>query len=167
MNFIVKYLYNERLCELNERLEEFKKKNGEVNQTNKLAKTKNGSPIYLVHSPLLEDGQIYAGCIYVLTTKGFDKSLNYMVVKDEHNYLKIGDITHEMLNQGIGTELLRYLEEIAGESGINKITAWLSPKDIDTHRERLFYFYKKNGYQIIQRKIPRLDVEGVYAIKHL
>lgn len=167
MNFLSKYIYNERIRKLKERLEDFKRKNGTQNQTNKLTKTKNGLPIYLVHCPLSEDEQLYAGSIYVLTTQGLDKCLNYMVVTDEYEYIKIGAIRHEMVNQGIGTQLLIFLDEKAAESGINRITAWLSPRDLDTHRERLFHFYKKNGYTITQKKIPSLNVDGIFATKCL
>lgn len=167
MNFISKFIYNERLRELKEQLEEFKRKKGHESQTNKLTRTKIGSPIYLVHWPLLENGQIYAGCFYVLTTKGMDRSINYMIVEDGYEYIKIGDIRHEMVNQGIGTQLLIYLDEIAMQNGIRRITAWLSPKDLDTHKERLFHFYQKNGYHIAQKKIPRLNVDGIFATKSL
>jgi|GEM_PF-2099846 len=167
MGFINKCLYNSRLRRLQECLQKFKNEKGMDYQTAILKKMKNGYPVYLVLCTSSEDGQVYVGCIHVVTTKGSDRGLTYLVVTDECKYIKIGDIRHETLNQGIGTQMLIILDEIANEYSIYKITAWLSPKDLETHRERLLHFYEKNGYELTQGKDTDMNIEGLIATKYL
>jgi len=167
MGFINKYLYNIRLKQLQDCLERIEIEKGMEYQTEKLIKMKNGDPAYLVHCTSSENGHVNMGCIHILTHKGPDRSLNYLVAANEHKYMKIGDIRHEIRNQGIGTQLLVFLDEIAKQEGIYRITAWLSPVDLESHRERLLHFYDKNGYQITQGKIISMIIEGLIATKYL
>ncbi len=167
MGFINKCLYNSRLEKLQERLEKFQSEKGIDYRTAKLTKMKNGDPAYLVPCTLSEDGEVYMGCIHVLTTKGADRGLTFLVVTDECKYIKIGDIRHETVNQGIGTQLLIIIDEMAAKDSIYKITAWLSPQDLETHRERLLHFYEKNGYELTLGKDTDMNIEGLIATKYL
>ncbi|PKM77810.1 MAG: hypothetical protein CVU90_04985 [Firmicutes bacterium HGW-Firmicutes-15] len=167
MSFLQKYLFNKRLKQLEELLEAYKKERNEDCQTKKTTKTKNGAPIYLVHCPSLEEGQLFGGFIYLLTTKGFDGCLSYTVLRDKEQWIHIDDIHHKILNQGIGTQLLMYIDEISRESNIKRIIAWLSPIDLGSHKERLLHFYMKNGYQIAEGKDPVWTNQGLIATKYL
>lgn len=166
MGFINKYMYNIRLGHMQEQLEKLTIEKGKNYLSEKLTITKNGDPLYLINYSSIENGYLDLGCIHVLTPKGFDRNLHYLVVPDKNKYIKIGDIRHEIICQGIGTQLLIFLEEIAKSEGINKITAWLSPVDLDNHRDRLLHFYEKNGYQITQGKINNMLIEGLMAAKY-
>lgn len=148
-------------------LEEFKFVKRESYKAEKLIETKKGLPVYLIHSSLSQDGEVYAGNIDVLTGKGFDGNLKYLVGSDEDKFIKIGDIRHENLNQGIGTNLLIYMDEIARDLKAPKITGWISPVHLRTHGERLLYFFKKNGYQFTPKKITGITIRGLIIIKHL
>lgn len=161
------YFYNKRLKKLEKVLQTYKEEKNESYHTAKLVKTKRGVPVYLVHCILSEDGQIYGGFIFVLTTKGFDGCLNYEALRGNGQSIHIGDINHKMLNQGIGSHLLKYLDEIAIENGIKKITGWLSPLDLKSNREKLLHFYGKNGYQIAEEKDPVWNIRCLIATKHL
>ncbi len=167
MSFIQKYIYNKRLKQLDQLLEAYKEERIEDYQPERIIKSKNGAPIYLVHCTSTEDGQLYGGFIYVLTIKGFNGCLSYTVLRNKDLCIHIEDINHKILKQGIGTQSLMYLDEIARESSINKITGWLSPIDLGTHRERLLHFYTKNGYQITEGKVPNLNFEGLIITKIL
>jgi GNAT superfamily N-acetyltransferase len=167
MGFINKYLYNNRVIKLKGRLDEFRSDEGVECQTAKLTKMKNGDPVYLIPYTSSEDGQVYVGGINVLTVKGFDRGLNYLVVTNEFKYIKIGAIKHDTINQGIGTQLLIMLDEIAQQVGIHKITGWLSPLDLETHRERLLHFCDKNGYQLTPGENSNMNIEGFIYTKYL
>lgn len=164
MGFMQNYLYKKRIKKLEERLEVFKSEPNDYYQAEKLVQTKRGVPVYLIHSSYSEDGQVYSGNIHVLNTKGFDGSLSY-TIEPSCQTITICAISHKLRNQGIGTQLLIYLDEIAGKSSINKITGWLSPLDLETHRKRLFHFFSKNGYQITEGKVPNLNIDGLFATK--
>ncbi|MEN6325348.1 MAG: GNAT family N-acetyltransferase [Syntrophomonas sp.] len=166
MGFMQNYLYKKRIKNLEIRLEVFKSEPNEYYRTEKLVETKRGVPVYLIHCTYSEDEQTYSGNIHVLTSKGFDGTLSYDIEPTGQS-IKICDIKHTLKNQGIGAQLLIYLDEIARESGINKVTGWLSPIDLDTHRERLIHFYEKNGYQIAEGRVPNLNIDGLIATKYL
>jgi GNAT superfamily N-acetyltransferase len=51
-------------------------------------------------------------------------------------------------DRGIGTFLLSALKQLCRKIGVTTITGHLSQKDIDHHGDRLFHFYKKNGFQV-------------------
>jgi GNAT superfamily N-acetyltransferase len=166
MGFINKYLYNNRIKQLKARLEKIEIEKGVEYQTQKLIRMKNGDPVYLVHCSSSENGQVNLGYIQVLTSKGVDRSLKYLVAEDERRYIKIGAIGHEIRNQGIGTQLLAFLDEIAKQEGIYKITGWLSPVELENHRERLLHFCAKNGYQLTQGKMINIPIAGLIATKY-
>lgn len=165
MSFLQDYLNKKRMKKLEDRFEIYKSQPNEYYQTEKLVRTKNGIPAYLIHCTYSEDGQVYSGCIHVLTAKGFYGTLSYTIESPE--IIKICAIKHKHRNKGIGTQLLMYLEELARERGINKIICWLSPLYLENHREQLLHFYFKNGYQIAEGNVPNLNIEGLMAAKYL
>jgi GNAT superfamily N-acetyltransferase len=166
MGFLKNYIYKKKLKKLEDKLAVYKYEPNEYYQTEKFVKTKRGVPVYLIHCTYSEDGQVYSGNIHVLTTKGFDGTLSY-IIDTKSQSIRICDIKHKLRNQGIGAQLLIYLDEIAKESSINKITGWLSPLDLDTHREKLLHFLSQNGYKIAEGKVPNLNIDGLIATKIL
>jgi hypothetical protein len=164
MGFINKYLFNLRLARLQEHLDSLKIEKGKEYQGVKLTKMKNGDLIYLTNCISPERN---LGCIYVITRSGADKSLNYLMVHDQYKYMKIGEIRHKIINQGIGTQMLIYLEEIGRLEGVGKITGWISPIELNDHGERLLHFFEKNGYQVSQGKIVNMIIEGLIATKFI
>lgn len=164
MGFINKHIYNLRLARIQENLESLKIEQGRDYQGAKLVKMKNGDPIYLTNCFSPKEN---LGCIFVITRSRLDRSLNYLVVHDQYKYIKIGNMRHEIINQGIGTQMLLYLEEIGRLERVSRITAWLSPVDLDSHRERLLHFYEKNGYQLNQGKIANMTIKGLIATKSI
>lgn len=167
MSFVKDYFYNRKLKQLEQVLKQFEVDLKEDSQTEKLVTTKNRVPVYLVHRTSSENGQIFGGFIYALTTKGIIGSLNYTVRRDKEQSLYLTDINYELINQGIGTQALIFLDEIAVKSGIHKITGWLSPLDLKTNKERLLHFYTKNGYQVAEGKDPVWNMQSLIAVKYL
>lgn len=155
------FRYKKRMKELEKCLEAYKIEPNDHYEAEKLVET---IPVYLIHCTYSEDGQVYSGNIHVLTSKGFDGTLSY-TINQSCNSILIHDIKHKLRNKGIGSQLLIYLEDIAREKGINKIIGWLSPLDLDTHEKRLIHFFKKNGYEIAEGKVPNLNIEGLIAAK--
>ncbi|MEA4926630.1 MAG: GNAT family N-acetyltransferase [Syntrophomonadaceae bacterium] len=164
MGFIDSYFYNIRLARVQDRREGLKIEKGKEYRGEKLTRVKNGDPLYLINCTSMEKN---LGCIYAITHKRIDRCLKYLVVADQSKYIKIGDLRHEIIGQGIGTQLLIYLEEIARSEGANKITGWLSPVDLNHHRARLLHFYEKNGYQVTQGKMANMIIEGLIATKYI
>lgn len=167
MSFIKEYFYNRKLKQLEGCLSEFKKDLNEDCQTEKLIRTKNGAPVYLVHRGTLENGQIYGGFVYAITEKGLIGSLNYTILRDTEQSIYIADIHYDLFNQGIGTQALQFLDEIALKISLKKITVWLSPLDLKNNRERLMHFYTKNGYHIAEEKDPKWNMRCLIASKFL
>jgi GNAT superfamily N-acetyltransferase len=160
------YFYKKRIKKLQKRLDIFKSEPNDYYRAEKLVQTKRGVPVYLIHCTYSEDGQEYSGCIYVLTTKGFDGALSYTIEPSGQSII-IRGINHKIKNKGIGTQLLIYLDEIARGTGDNKITGWLSPIDLETHGKRLIHFYERNGYQVAEGKVPNLNIDGLIVTKYL
>lgn len=159
------YLYNRRLKKLDKRMHDFRSLNNKTYQTEKLVKTKRGRPVYLVHCIAPEDDPFNGGFIYVLTTKGFEGCLNYILFKSSEERIKIVNLNHKKQNQGLGSQMLNYLDELAAIYGINMIFAPLSPIDLRSHGDRLMHFFEKNGYRITAEKDPILNVKGLIAAK--
>lgn len=124
----------------------------------KLVKTKNGQSLYFVQLNI-ESLEI----IKVIGTKGYLGKLTYVFNDSEgQRSINIGDIQHKPVNQGIGSELIKYLEETAKAENITYLTGWVSPVDFD-HKERLLHFYQKNGFEIKVKE----DEMGGYSIRKL
>lgn len=125
----------------------------------KFIKTKYSQSIYFVH---LNFGIL--GVIKILSIKGYLGKLSYTLNNSGgKRAINIGDIQYKLVNQGIGSELINYLEEIADGEKVTYLTGWISPVDFD-HKERLLHFYQKNGFEIRARED---EMGGYYISKSL
>lgn len=70
------------------------------------------------------------------------------VIKEEVKGITISDITCEKNNKGYGSLMMEKLIEFARGKQYDYIEGWLSKVDCD-HKERLYYFYRKFGFEII------------------
>lgn len=126
----------------------------------KVIKTKNGDEIYFVNSLSYEKDSLFGrnGSIYFISELGDYGKLYYSIKEDlfsdnKEPYVEIIDIVPIKINIGIGSEALKYLEEIIVENNIKQIKGDLSPNDLKNHGDRLIHFYQKNGYEIRGNKI--------------
>jgi hypothetical protein len=138
---LIKSLLDKRNLRLIKNRSQRIKHNIEAYQGEKLIRLNNGKRFCLVHSQ--EDT---LGIIYVVSNKGFSGRLIYIINSADQS-IKIGNILFKPINTGIGTELLKYLDEIAIDGNYKYMTGWISPVDFD-HLDKLFHFYKKNGFKI-------------------
>ncbi len=65
--------------------------------------------------------------------------------------IEIGDIECQKNNRGYGSIMMEKLIEYARENEFLCIHGWLSEVDYD-HKERLYHFYQKFGFEIIPDK---------------
>lgn len=151
-------------------LKSFMKIEGEEYQGAKLITTSKGNLVYLAHIAFLKGSKIENGFIYIITGGRSYRTdrLNYVIsLCREQPYLLIGDIQYDRINEGIGTELLKYIEEIARSQEVKIIKGWLSDIDLQDHRDRLLHFYSKNGFDITQGIMTGLNREGLVATKDI
>ncbi len=168
------YFRNRKLNRMKSHLEVFKTIHRGEYKTARLMTTKKGDSIYLVHTANTRGNQIYSGHIFLITgkkPKGINR-LQYTVSrKGEEPYLLIGEMDYERVNQGIGSELIRFLEDIARQQGIITIKGLLSDYELKSHRERLMFFCAKHGFDVVMGKVPipvmGADFEGLIAVKSL
>lgn len=144
-------------------LEAHKDRMGSLCITEKLITTKSGNELYLLNT--LDQRAEYncnlSGTIYFIDKSGNAGFLYYELRHTDYernnSYIKIIDILPNKINDGVGTAALKLLEEYAKEKSINYITGWLSPRDLESHKERLLHFYTVNGFNIkgatIQKEI--------------
>lgn len=130
-------------------------------ESEKLVKDKRGEDLYLINFLDKQNNFSYehTGDIYVVSEFGDEGKLFYSIKHDifdskNEDYIEIVDILPERYNIGIGTEVLKYLEEIAIKYNVKHIVGELSPVDFD-HKDRLLHFYKKNGYEINGYKLSK------------
>lgn len=101
-------------------------------------------------SPLKHNGYLYFD-IFSETAGNYKDKTFY---KPER--IKIVDFVIEPQNRGIGSYLIKQLEQMATELGVLYITGYLSPRDYE-NREAQVRFYKRHGYKI---KLNDTDKEG-------
>jgi len=157
-----KLLYKYYLGKLNQLLVEGQNKIWEGYQEARLTRTKEGMPVYLIHVAAADD----LGNIHILTRNGLDGNLQYLVGGEKEKYLRICDTRYRALNQGIGSEVIAFLEEIARHKQCDRINGWLSPVDLNDHGERLLHFCDKNGFKLTEEKTSYSNVNGLYATKY-
>ncbi|GEM_PF-631239 len=131
-------------------------------ESEKLIKDKKGESLYLINFLDKQSNSFYerTGDIYFVSELGDEGKLFYSIKrnifdKENEEYIEIIDILPERNNLGIGTEALKYLEEIALKNSIKYIVGELSPVDLQDHQDRLLHFYQKNGYKIDGYKISK------------
>lgn len=69
-------------------------------------------------------------------------------IDNKAKLISIGDITCKKNNKGYGSSLMAKLIEFAKVNGFKGIEGWLSHVDFN-HKERLYHFYRKFGFDII------------------
>lgn len=120
-------------------------------KSHKLIITKQKEKMYLVHeNGNAQDLFNYDGRIYVLSSKGIIGLLEYEAIKNPY-VLTIKDIQFkepEYYGIGIGTNIIKYLEEYAFEENIILIKGILEQYDIEHYREKLMNFYSKHDFNV-------------------
>ena len=71
------------------------------------------------------------------------------IIDEELKTITISDIDCQKSNRGYGSEMMKELVKYARQNGFSYINGWLSKVDYD-HKERLYHFYQKFGFKIIQ-----------------
>ncbi|MBZ9633050.1 GNAT family N-acetyltransferase [Clostridium sp. FP1] len=82
------------------------------------------------------------GTIYAYSDSGRQGIFHYELREEE---LYIFDMLPDKKSQGVGSKVLELMEETALRYNIKELSGMLSTVDFD-HKERLLYFYKKNGF---------------------
>ncbi|MBX4261943.1 hypothetical protein [Clostridium estertheticum] len=82
------------------------------------------------------------GTIYAYSKSGQQGIFDYVLRKEE---LYIMDMLPQKHSQGVGSKVLEFMEETALRYNIKELAGMLSPSDFG-HKERLLYFYRKNGF---------------------
>lgn len=171
MGFIKNYFIKKRqMGKLYRQLDLIKRFPKEKYLGHKLITSKKGSMMFLVHTAFLNLDRIEYGSLYIIngeTVNILSNKLSYVVTREpDGSNLLITDIIHDTINEGIGTELLNYVDEIARAQGLSSIKGYLSNRDFD-HRDRLLHFYQKNGFSMALGEIPGANMEGQMVIKSL
>lgn len=120
-------------------------------KSNKLIETKNKEKIYLVHeNDNSEDKANYRGQIYVLSNSGIIGLLVYEAIRNPHVItIKNIHFSHpDYYGIGIGTGLIKYLQEYAITEEVKLIKGILDQYDIDHYRDTLMNFYAKHDFNI-------------------
>lgn len=114
----------------------------EMDITQKEITDKSGNKMILLN--ILEEESSYKkhGTIYAYSESGQQGIFHYEL-KKEHLY--IIDMLPKKHSQGVGSKVLELMEETARRYDIKELTGILSTVDFE-HKERLLYFYKKNGF---------------------
>lgn len=139
---------------------------GDTYKGEKEIRSKTGRQVFLINS-CIEEKNIFSqqsGTISFIAEQGEIGTLDYAIhyppssLNENEPFIEIVDIPgKQCINEGIRSEAIKYLEEIAVSKNIRKLTGMLSSVDLDDHKERLLYFYTKNGFII----------SGTRIIKHL
>ena len=71
-----------------------------------------------------------------------------MQIIEDESVVHINDFLVSPVNCGFGSILMAYLKRYAKARGKQKIAGFLSPFDLQSHKERLLHFYRKHNFQI-------------------
>lgn len=88
--------------------------------------------------------------VYVVCNKKILGTIT-CVIKEELRVITISDIICKQNNKGYGSVMMKELLNYARQNGFMYIDGWLSEVDYD-HKERLYHFYQKFGFEIIQNQ---------------
>lgn len=120
-------------------------------KSSKLIFSKNREQMYLIHeNDNKSDILSYSGRIYVLSVKGIIGLLEYDAIKNLC-MITIKDIQFklpEYYGIGIGSGLIKFLQEYAIKENVILIKGNLEPYDIEYNRERLMNFYAKHDFNV-------------------
>lgn len=73
------------------------------------------------------------------------------IIDEELRAIVISDIECKMNNRGYGSVMMEELIEYSRQNEFAHINGWLSKVDYD-HKDRLYHFYQKFGFEIIQNE---------------
>lgn len=73
------------------------------------------------------------------------------IINKELRLITISDIECQKSNRGYGSIMMKELVKYARQNEFKQINGWLSKVDYD-HKERLYHFYQKFGFEIIQKE---------------
>lgn len=132
-------------------IEFFKQYIGAKYKSDKLIVTKTKEKVYIVHeNEDCEGNYSYQGHIYVLSSAGIVGLLNYTAIKDP-SILLIKDIQFKdpkYYGIGIGSAIMKQIQEFAIKERIKLIKGELSSYDIENNRDRLMNFYSKHDFNV-------------------
>lgn len=132
-------------------IELFKQYIGVKYKSDKLIVTKTKEVVYIVHeNDDCEDSHSYQGHIYVLSCDGIVGLLTYTTIK-ELSILLIKDMQFKdpkYYGIGIGSSIMKQLQEFAIQEKIKLIKGKLSTYDIENNRDRLMNFYSKHDFNV-------------------
>lgn len=136
---------------LSEDIEVFKQYLDYKYKSNKLIVNKKREKMYLVHeNSNEEDVSNYSGRLYVLSIKGIIGLLEYEAIKTPY-VITIKSIQFkdpDYYGIGLGSALLKYLQEYASEENVTLIKGVLEAYDVEHYREKLKNFYSKHDFNI-------------------
>lgn len=116
----------------------------EVDITQKEMTDKLGNRIILLNILDDESSHKKSGTIYAYSESGDEGKFHYKLRKED---LYIIDMLPNKHSRGVGSKVLEFMEETARRYNIKELSGMLSSIDFG-HKERLLYFYKKNGFII-------------------
>lgn len=128
--------------------EKYKYRNSEDETSQKEVVDKIGNNIVLFNIYNKNSTYIKSGTIYAFSDKGVIGRFFYEIRETD---LYIIDMLVDTYSQGIGSHVLSFMEEIARKYELKEMTGMLSQVDFG-HKDRLFYFYEKNGFVISSSK---------------
>lgn len=73
------------------------------------------------------------------------------IIDEDLRIITICDIKCYKYNRGYGSVMMKELIEYSRQNEFAHINGWLSKDDYD-HKERLYHFYQKFGFEIIQNE---------------
>lgn len=88
--------------------------------------------------------------IYVVCNKKVLGKTTCIIYK-ELRTITISDIECKKNNRGYGSSMMKELIEYSRHNEFAHINGWLSKVDYD-HKDRLYHFYQKFGFEIIQNE---------------
>jgi ribosomal protein S18 acetylase RimI-like enzyme len=82
---------------------------------------------------------------------------DYTAVLDKHSQLDLIGVVPEARNQGIGSQMLDYLEKRLASQGVR---VWFGTVTDNLEAERLRTFYRSHGFTVLDRGQPLLPFFG-------
>ncbi len=88
--------------------------------------------------------------IYVVCNKKIIGKI-ICIIDEELKTITISDIECKKNNRGYGSVMMKELIEYSRQNEVAHINGWLSKADYG-HKDRLYHFYQKFGFKIIQNE---------------
>ncbi len=105
--------------------------------------------------PISAEYSVYGYSLQVVANKGKIPKARMLCTIESDDTILIGDISHYYKDRdfckGYGTLMMQKLISFAKENGYKTIYGHLSTVDLD-HKDRLYHFYKKFGFEITENE---------------